>query len=473
MKSISLVVVLASLLVSTLPGCDSEQSSSTPVADSATRAPATELTDAQVDNLVRRSYPYVAMYNVNNKFALKQGGWNTCIADTRLKDHTIREIARPNNDTLYISCMADLRMDPVVLEMPAFDSKYVSLMITAYDHYVNIPMSTRQGDFRKSEKMLIYSARTEGYSGEAVNDVDRQFEATGDFVSVVFRVMPHGNDPERYKRIVKQMQSVKLVTLSEFQGGTAKPVNDVTFPLVGKTDADVFGTNLLEVMQFVINHTTFDPNNELDSAVLAAYEPLGVVPGRAFNAGEVVKVDGDRFRTAAERLAAAELAAMNSPDARTRMSALFLPKGQMTLDLLIGQSVIGPIGLPASEALYPPIVTADGKPMNAQSDYVIRMSAKELPPAKAFWSVTLYDTKNGFFIPNERKKYSVGENAGMKLDSDGSIAIYIAEQKPKGVPEENWLPIERRDEDIGAIMRIYVPDLEKMKTWSAPKAEKL
>ena len=51
----------------------------------------------------------------------------------------------PNNDTLYISCMLDLRKDPVILEMPAIDSKYVSLMITAYDHYVNIPMATRLG----------------------------------------------------------------------------------------------------------------------------------------------------------------------------------------------------------------------------------------------------------------------------------------------------------------------------------------
>jgi hypothetical protein len=28
------------------------------------------------------------MWNVNNKFGLKQGGWNTRVADTRLKDHT-------------------------------------------------------------------------------------------------------------------------------------------------------------------------------------------------------------------------------------------------------------------------------------------------------------------------------------------------------------------------------------------------
>jgi hypothetical protein len=42
----------------------------------------TQMTDEQIDNLVRRSYQYVAMYNVNNKFALKQGGWNTVDADS-------------------------------------------------------------------------------------------------------------------------------------------------------------------------------------------------------------------------------------------------------------------------------------------------------------------------------------------------------------------------------------------------------
>jgi len=434
------------------------------------RAKTVALSDAQVDNLVRRSYQYVAMYNVNNKFAMKQGGWNTCDVDTKLKDHTMREIARPNNDTLYISCLLDLRKDPAILEMPAFDSKYVSLMITAYDHYVNIPMSTRQGDFRKPEKMLIYSARTEGYKGDPIKGVNRRFEATGDFVSAVLRIMPHANDPDRFKRIVKQMQSVKLVTLSEYQGRKAKAINDIRFPPVGKTDADVFGNNLLGVMQFVFNHTTFDPKNELDQAVLVVYKPLGVVPGRQFDATNVVKIDGARIRKVAERIAATELARMNDPAMREKMSALFQPKGRMTLELLLMQSVTGPIGVPASEALYPPIVTTDSKPMNAQYDYVIRMSAKELPPAKAFWSITLYDWQNGFFIPNDRKKYSVGENAGMKLNNDGGINIYIAAQQPKGVPEENWLPILRKDENIGAIMRIYVPDMEKMKTWTPPKA---
>jgi hypothetical protein len=119
------------------------------------------------------------------------------------------------------------------------------------------------------------------------------------------------------------------------------------------------------------------------------------------------------------------------------------------------------------------VTTADGAQMNAMHDYVIRMTKEELPPAGPFWSLTLYDLDQGFLIPNDRKKYSVGENAGMKLNEDGGIEIYIAAEKPEGVPEENWLPIERRDLDLSPQLRVYVPDLEKMKTWETPKAEKV
>jgi hypothetical protein len=150
---------------------------------------------------------------------------------------------------------------------------------------------------------------------------------------------------------------------------------------------------------------------------------------------------------------------------------MFKTRGDISLEILLIQSVLGPIGLPATEALYPPVTTTDGKPMNAQYDYVIRMSKEEMPPAGIFWSLTLYDSANGFFIPNEHKKYSVGENAGMKLNDQGGIEVYVAAQKPDGVPEENWLPINRKDENLDIILRLYQPDFEKYKTWLAPKAE--
>ncbi len=432
------------------------------------------LSDEQVENIVSRSYQYVAMYNVNNKLAMKQGGWNTVLPDTTLKDHTLREIARPNNDTYYTTCFLDLRPEPIIIDVPAFDSKYASLLVSGYDHYVNMPIVSRLGDYKKPEKILLYTSRTKGYDGSKKEGIDRYFEATGDFVQATFRVMPHLNEPERYQRIVDQMLSVKLISLSEYQGKAPKPIDDIVFPPVGDTDADIFENNLLEVMQFVFNHTTFDPDHADDRAILSAFKPLGVEPGKTFNPNSAVKINGKQFREKAEQIQKLWLSNLTNKKIIDEIQPwIFQPKGETNLESVLAVSIIGPIGIPQEEAVYPQVSTSDGEQMNAMNDYVIRMTKEELPPAGAFWSLTLYDLNQGFFIPNDRKKYSVGENGGMKLNNEGGIDIYIAAEKPEGIPKENWLPITRENLELSPQLRLYVPDLEKMKTWKEPLAEKL
>ena len=347
-------------------------------------------------------------------------------------------------------------------------------MATGYDHYVNIPMSTVQGPLNKPMTLLFYTKRTELYNGEDIKGIDKKFEMTGDFVSLVMRVMPHANEPERYKRIVSQINAIKAMSLSEFLGKPKPKTDEVRFPSYGKTDADIYGNNLLEVMQFVFNHTTFDPNFELDRKVLEAYAPLGVKPGKKYDPKNVAKIDGKKFREISIKVRDEEISKMNNTELMARLlPTLYQPKGKAGLESLLLVSVVGPIGQPSTEAMYPPITTEDGSPFNALNDYVIRMTKDELPPANAFWSFTLYDAEKGFFIPNEHKKYSVGENAGRKLNKDGGIEIYIAAEKPVGVPAENWLPIQRKDLEITLTLRIYAPDLEKMKTWTPPEAEML
>ena len=436
------------------------------------------LTDEQVENLVKRSYQYVAMYNVNNKFALAEAGmstrgYNKGLKNTQLLDHTVKAIARPNNDVMYQMAMLDLRKDAAVFEFPPMESKYVSVMATGYDHYVNVPLSTTNGDFKEPTTILFYTQRTENYKGGAVEGIDKTFEMTGDFISLVMRVMPHANEKEKYERIVEQINSLKGTSLAEFQGRTKLEDDSIEFPEFGATDADIFENNLLEVMQFVFNHTTFDSSITPDKEILAAYKPFGIEPGESYDPESSMKIDGKRFREVSIKIKDTELAKMNDPKASSPlMPKLFQLKDKMTLEPMLFQSVIGPIGLPMREAMYPPVVSSDGVPMNALNDYVIRMNMEELPPTNAFWSLTLYDTENGFFIPNDHKKYSVGENTGMKLDTDGGIEVYVSAEKPVGIPTENWLPINRKDQGIDIILRVYAPDLEKMKTWQAPKAEK-
>jgi hypothetical protein len=402
-------------------------------------------------------------------------GFNNPVAATGLVDHTVTSIARPNNDTFYQSVALDLRNDPVVVKYPVIDSKYVALETSGYAHYVGVPLASSVGDFKKPTNVLFYTDRTEGYQGQAIEGVDLIVKADGDIFVAFLRAMPHQADPARVARIIRELKDVKAVTLSEFQGKPAKDSSAAKFPAHGKTDGDVFANNLLEVMQFIFNHTSFDPNNDLDQALLAAYKPLGVEPGKAFDASRVAKLDGELFRKVATETARHSLQdKMTDPVVLARiMPQLFMPKGQIDLETLVVQSVIGPIGLPAHQALYISSATSDGKQMNAQHDYVLRMSKDELPPSRAFWSLTLYDLENGFFIPNDHKKYSVGENAGYQLNADGGIEIYVSAEKPKGVAEENWLPINREDIGINGMFRIYVPDAEKMKTWKTPQFEML
>ena len=474
MKSIYILTLLL-IVALVFTGCKSKKEQSDLVATDENGVAI--LTDEEVENIVRRSYQYVALYNVNNKWAmgpldgLATGGWNNAgTKRTELLDHTTKSIARPNNDNLYATWMLDLQQDAIVFQFPAFDSKYVSLMATAYDHYVNIPLSTVQGDFSESTTVLFYSERTKDYNGEAVEGVDKIFEMSGDFVSLAMRVMPHANEPDRYERIVEQMNGIQNMYLSKFKGGEDPEVPETDFPDYGATDMDIFENNLLEVMQFVFNHSSFDESDELDQGILAAYKPLGIEPGKDFNP-DGIKIDGKKFREIADQVRIHSLGMMTPENSERLASKLFQPKGQTTLEAITAVSVIGPIGQPMSEAYYSKVNGPGGEVLNAQYDYVVRMTVDELPPANAFWSITLYDVENGFFIPNEHGKYSVGENSGFKLNDEGGIEIYIAAEKPKGVPMENWLPVIRDDMDIDLNLRVYAPDLEKVKTWKAPAAQ--
>ena len=484
MKTSTSTLLMASavlLLLATSFSCDRGSAPDT-VLDAAAAAPDVTtakpaLTSAEMQNLVRRSFQYVALFNTLNDFAVNaknpfaSGGWNKTHYPQGLMDASVRAIPRPNNDTLYVLSLIDLRKDAVVIQYPAFNSRFASLETSAFDHYVNIPLATSKGDFKKPTSILYYSARTEGYSGQPVKGVDKIMELSGDYAAAFLRVMPEANDPKKFKANMAAIQQVKIQTLSEFQGKPAKPADLLTMPAYGH-DQMVFANNFQEAMQFVFNHTTFDPDNEMDQAALAALKTVGVEPGKKYDADQVPKIDAKQLAAVGAEVSAKENAIWNEPKkAAPFLTKLFQPKGQMDIDSMVLQSAVGPIGQPADQAMYPGIATTDGKPMNAQHDYVIRMTKDELPPAIAFWSATLYDTKQGFFIPNKQKKYSVGQNAGMKLNAQGGIEIHIAAKQPKGVPAENWLPINRKDLGIDIIMRVYQPDLKKMKTWKAPKAE--
>jgi hypothetical protein len=78
------------------------------------------------------------------------------------------------------------------------------------------------------------------------------------------------------------------------------------------------------------------------------------------------------------------------------------------------------------DAVYPlNIGDADGKPLIGANKYVLHFSKDEMPPAKAFWSVTLYD-KDGFPSPNDLKRNAIGDRDALRFNADGSAGSVLS-----------------------------------------------
>lgn len=130
---------------------------------------------------------------------------------------------------------------------------------------------------------------------------------------------------------------------------------------------------------------------------------------------------------------------------------MFLPRAVAADRGLYGNS--------AAEATYPMyFVDAEGKPMNAaENNYTLTFKKGELPPVKAFWSLTMYDGNTQLLIDNLLDRYLLNSSMvdGFVFNEDGSLTIYIQKDSPGSALEANWLPAP--DGPFYGVLRLYGP----------------
>ena len=124
------------------------------------------------------------------------------------------------------------------------------------------------------------------------------------------------------------------------------------------------------------------------------------------------------------------------------------------------------VNLP-EDAVYPAsFVDGTGQPYSGANGYVLHFDKGKLPPANAFWSVTLYG-KDGFQVPNAINRFAIGDRDKLKLNADGSLDLYIQSESPGPDKESNWLPTPEGEFNLA--MRIYSPRCEVTNgTWTPP-----
>jgi hypothetical protein len=98
----------------------------------------------------------------------------------------------------------------------------------------------------------------------------------------------------------------------------------------------------------------------------------------------------------------------------------------------------------------------------------VYFSKENLPPAKFFWSCTLYTLPDRFLYDNPLNRYSVGDRTrGIEYDNNGGLTIYVGHESPGSNKESNWLPAPAGKYSF--VVRVYGPsEAARAGKWKLP-----
>jgi hypothetical protein len=139
-------------------------------------------------------------------------------------------------------------------------------------------------------------------------------------------------------------------------------------------------------------------------------------------------------------------------------SAWGMSNGSVTKTPGVGQTYLGSF------------VDKEGQPFDGAKSYRLRVPPN--PPAKLFWSVTVYDIDTRALIQNPAQKPDRVSTEGMDTNTDGSVALYLSPTAPKG-HEKNWIQTVPGRAWF-AFLRLY-GSLEAYydRSWALPDIEKV
>ena len=365
-----------------------------------------------------------------------------------------RDVVTPNNDTPYSWAWLDLRAEPYVLSVPAVpkDRYYVVQWIDLFTQnfaYVGV-RSTGFG----AGNYLIAGPRWHGAKPPGIREV---FPAETEIVGTLTRTALNG--PEDVPNVKAIQAQYKLQPLSAFLGRPAPPAaHPITFPPYDRTKAQ--GHDFITYLNFLLQFA--EPPHPSEVAIRKRFETIGIGPGWAWDAS---KVDPallsaiDAGITDAKTELKAKLAVTQSSN------GLFGPRSQLKTDYLTRDvaAAKGLYGNDLEEAWYGGYDGIGSEPST------IHFPPGQLPPARFFWSLTLYTLPDRFLYANEINRYSVGDRTkGLHYGHDGSLTLYVSHAEPSGGEmKANWLPAPEGRYVV--VARVYGPKPQAIKgEWKLP-----
>jgi len=383
-----------------------------------------------------------------------------------------KDIVRFNFDTLYSFAWLDLSKEPVVLSVPDAGGRYYLVpMLDMWTDVFAVP-GTRTTRGAAGSFAIV----APGWKGKLPKGLEAIVAPT-DAVWVMGRTQTNG--PADYDNVHKVQDGYTLTPLSRW-GKKPAPLHDFaidpsidmrTPPLVQMEQLD--GVAMLTRLAALLKK--YPPHGN-DYPILFRLRELGLEPGKDLDAAKL-----DPATRQAINLGAAEALA----DMQASVSKLgplvngwtFLTDNTGTYGTAYKRrAIIAMGGLGANlpeDAVYPTaFVDGDGQTLSGTGRYVLHFDKGALPPADAFWSITLYD-QHGFQVPNAINRFALGDRDGLVRNADGSLDLYVQADSPGADKEGNWLPAPK-DGPFALTMRIYSPRPAALdSSWVPPPVKKI
>lgn len=383
-------------------------------------------------------------------------------------DHTFTDVVKPNVDTYYSIAFFDLTDGPMRFDVPANDRYYLMPFLDAYSNVFAVPGTRTTGTGQ--QHLFLTGPNWQGSIPEGVT----QIEAPTNLVWLVGRTQVNSETDGR--EVVYPFQDQLLIypanadpTTYIAPVNTPNPEYDDIVPVedVRKLPIDAYFNLMSELMEV-------NPPRERDSAMVKKMAAIGLVAGQPFDwDGLNEELQAELEKIPQEVHAAWAASAQKGNPELLKNGWIFLNKGMGEYGINYGfRAFIAYFGLGANlpdDAIYPStMVDSEGNRLEGKNNYVLHFEADQLPPVKAFWSLTAYNERD-FLVENDINRYSVGDRNPLKYNDDGSLDIYIQNTPPKGKPESNWLPSPKSGA-MNLTLRLYWPDQSALDGQWAPPA---
>ena len=391
-------------------------------------------------------------------------------------------IVTPNADTPYSWAFLDLRAEPVVLTIPRIEAgRYFTVqLIDAYTH--NFAYLGTRATKGAAGSYLIAGPAWKGKTPKGISGV---LAGETPFVLAFYRTQLFG--PDDLDNVKKIQAGYKVQTLSAFLGTAAPPAApELSFPAWDEKNLPTI--EFLRYLDFMLRLCPVHPSERALRAHLAS---IGVGGGPAFDAG--------KFSPEMKEALVAGMADMRAAIQKKMESELpFMDVTVGTLDLFGTReqyeaaarrnnlkdfyvlraygTIFGIYGNSGEEAVYPAyMLDCDNQPLDgATHQYRLRLPAGKPLPAKAFWSLTMYDMPGQLLVANPINRYLINSPIlpSLKRDADGGLTLYVQHDSPGRDLEANWLPAPAGL--FTMIMRLYLPEPQVLEhKWKMPPLERV